>query len=129
MTGCLDDIETFSRLDKALVNLLLATAKDPTSSAKNVRRKACARDWVTQGESAQHSADRVVLAVDATGKNSVAEIDEDIFARLVSINPPAFNPHANVTHENIRAPKRDVEFPVRVPLRARRWSNLLHFLA
>src|SRR5438874_9607387 len=144
MTSCRDAIETFSRLGKALVNLLLATAKDPTSSAKNVRRKARARDRVTQGESAQHSADRVVLAVDATGKNSVAEIDEDIFARLASINHPALNPHANVTHEkileikttapsvisldiavvspirsceNIRAPKRDVEFPVRVPLR------------
>src|SRR4029450_9194851 len=140
MTGCRDDIETFSRLDKALVDLLLAPAKDPASSAKNVRRKARARDRVTQGESAQHSADRVALAVDATGKNSVAEIDEDILACLPGINHPALNSHAHVPHEkvfeidatppsvisldvaviypicsreSIRAPKRDVDFLVR----------------
>ena len=39
MTSCRDDIETFSRLDKALVDLLLAPAKDPASSPKNVGRK------------------------------------------------------------------------------------------
>src|SRR4029077_3381061 len=38
MTSCRGDIETFSRLDKALVDLLLASAKDPASSAKNVGR-------------------------------------------------------------------------------------------
>src|SRR5512132_161785 len=156
MTGRGDDIESFSRLNKPLVDLLLSPAKDPTSSAKNVWRKARARDRVTQGKSAQHSADRVVLVVDATGKNSVAEIDEDILACLPSINHPALNPHAHVPHEkvfeidttapsvisldvaviypiisceNVRAPKRDVEFPVRVPLRARRWGNPLNFLA
>src|SRR6476620_7763802 len=156
MTSCRNDIETFSWLDKALVDLLLATAKDPASPAKNVRRKTRARDRVTQGESAQYSTDRVVLAVDATGKNPVTEIDEDILARLTSINHPALNPHTNVTHEkifevdatppsvvcldvavidpissreNVCAPKRDVEFPVRVPLRTGRWSNLLDFLA
>jgi hypothetical protein len=52
MTGRRNDIESFSGLDKALVDLLLATAKDPASPAKNVRRKARARDRVTQGESA-----------------------------------------------------------------------------
>src|SRR6266516_4709384 len=101
MTGRGDDIESFSRLNKPFADLLLAPAKDPACSAKNVRRKARARDRVTQGESAQHSADRVVLAVDATGKNSVAEIDEDTLARLVSINHPALNPNADVPHEKI----------------------------
>src|SRR5438034_11649379 len=101
MTSCRDDIEPFPRLDKALVDLLLAPAKDPSSSAKNVWRKARARDRVTQGESAQHSADRVVLAVDATGQNPVAEVDEDILARLVRINHPARNPHAHLTRVNI----------------------------
>src|SRR6478735_6331963 len=156
MTSCRSDIETLSRFDKALVDLLLATAKDPASPAKNVRRKARARDRVTQGQSAQDSTDRIVLAVDAIGKNSVTEIDERILARLPSINHPALNPHTNVTHEkifevdatspsvisldvavinpissreNVCAPKRDVEFPVRVPLRTGRWSNLLDFLA
>src|SRR5580765_3667587 len=156
MTSCRNDIETFSRLDKALVDLLLATAKDPASPAKNVGRKARAGDRVTQGKSAQYSTDRVALAVDTIGKNSVAEIDEGILARLPSINHPALNPDANVTHEkifevnatpqsvisldvavinpissreNVCAPKRDVEFPVRVPLRTGGWSNLLDFLA
>src|SRR4029077_6915487 len=68
---------------------------------------------------------------------------------------PALNPDADVTHEevlqieatapgmiglevavvfpvvsckNIGAPKRDVKFSVRVPLRARRRSYLFHFL-
>src|SRR4030095_9125234 len=156
MTGRGDDIESLSKLNKPLVDFVLAPGKNPTSSAKNVWRKARAMDGVTQGKSAQHSADRVVLVVDATGKNSVAEIDEDILACLPSINNTAPNPHAHVPHEkvfeidatapsvirldvaviypiisceNVRAQKRDVEFPARVPLRARRWSNLLHFLA
>ena len=155
MTGCRNDIETFSLLDKAVVDLLLATAKDPASPAKNVRRKARARDRVTESQSAQHRADRVVLVVNATGKNIVAGIDKDILARLPSINHPALNPDTNVTHEkifeidatppsvisldvavinpissreNVCAPKRDVEFPVRVPLRTGRRSNLLDFL-
>ena len=156
MTSCRNDIETFSRLDKALIDLLLASAKDPASPAKNVGRKARARDRVTQGESAQYSTDGVALAVDTIGKNSVAEIDEGILARLPSINHPAFNPDTNITHEkifeidatppsvisldvaiinpvssreNVCAQKRDVEFPVRVPLRTGRWSNLFDFLA
>src|SRR5512132_4097047 len=101
MTGRGDDIESFSRLNKPLVDSLLAPAKDPTSSAKNVWRKARAMDGVTQGKRAQHSADRVVLVVDATGKNSVAEIDEDIFACLPSIHCPALNAHAHVPHEEV----------------------------
>src|SRR5260370_22045072 len=142
--------------EKCLVILFRATAKDQPSPSKNVRREARARDAVRQGESAQYSTDRVVLAVDATGKNSVTEIDEGILARLPSINHPALNPHTNVTHEkifevdatppsvisldvtvinpissreNVCAPKRDVEFPVRVPLRTGRWSNLFDFFA
>src|SRR4029079_18399512 len=93
--------------------------------------------------------------MDATGENSVAEINEDVLAGLVRINDPAFNSHADVTHEkvlkidtttprvislditviypirsrkNVRAPKRDIEFPVSVPLGARRWGHLLYFL-
>src|SRR5215475_5009660 len=153
MTGCLEDIETFSRPDKALVYLLLAPAKDPATAAKNVRCKTSARDWITQGQSAQHRANHVALALDVIQKNSVAEVDKGVLARLPSIDCPAFNAHANITHEkvfeidaappsvisldiaviypvssreNVRAPKRNVELPVRVPLRARRWSNLLH---
>src|SRR5215510_8285810 len=156
MTGCLDNIETFSRLNKALVDLLLTPAKDPATSAKNVRRQARAWDRITQGESAQHSADYVALALDLIYKNSVAEIDKGVLACLVGTCCPAFDSHTNITHEkvfeidattpsvisldiaviypissreNVRAPKRNVEFPVRVPLRARRWSNLLHLLA
>src|SRR5947207_15512505 len=101
LSGWRDAIETFSRLDKALVYLLLAAAKDPASSAKNVRSKARARNRVTQGESAQHSADSVALTMDAPGKNSVTKIDEDILACLPSINHPALNSHANVTHEKV----------------------------
>ncbi len=112
MASCRNDIETFSRLDKALVDLFLASAKDPASPAKNVGRKARARDRVTQRKSAQYSTDRVALAVDTIGKNSVAEIDEGILARLPSINHPALNPDTNVTHEKIfeidaTPPKRD----------------------
>src|SRR5947207_13494503 len=86
-------------------------------------------------------------------KNSVTEIDEDVFAFLVCINHPPFNPHADVAHEevleinatapgvigldvpvvypiisceDIRAPKRDVKLSVRVQLRARRQGYLLH---
>jgi len=93
--------------------------------------------------------------VEAALKNSVTEIDEDIFAFLVCINRPSFNPHANVaheevleidattpgvigldvpvvypimSHEGIRAPKRDVKLSVRVPFRTRRRSYLFHFL-
>ena len=47
MTSCRNNVEAFSRLDKALVDLLLAAAKDPASPAKNVGRKARARDRVT----------------------------------------------------------------------------------
>src|SRR5947207_2912133 len=139
-----DHRETLYRLHKALIDVFLACTKDPASSAKNVRRKARARNRVTQGESAQHSADSVALTMDAPGKNSVTKIDEDILACLPSINHPALNSHANVTHEkvfeidttppnvisldvaviyptssreNVSAPNRDVEFPVRVPLR------------
>src|SRR5262245_12849450 len=156
MTCCCDDIETFSRLDKTLVDLFLASAKDPATATKNVWRKSRARDGVTQRESAQHSPDRVGLAVNTTGEDSIAEINVNILACLVSINHPAFNPQADVSHEkifeidatapcvigldvtiidplfsskNIGPPKRDVEFPVRVPLRARRRSDLFHFLA
>src|SRR5215217_856083 len=89
MTSCRDDIQTFSRLDKALVDLLLAPAKDPAGAAKNVRRETRARDRVTQGESSQHSADCVTFAMDAIGENSVAEINEGILTRLASINYPA----------------------------------------
>src|SRR5262245_15572537 len=156
MTGCLDDIKTFSRLDKTLINLLLASAKNAATPAENVRRKACAWDWITQRKGAQNRSNYVALALDVIQKNSVAEIDEGILACLPSIHCPALNAHANVPHEkifeidattpsmislnvavvypvrareNIRAPKRDVEFPVRVPFRARRWCDLLDFLA
>src|SRR5204862_4048833 len=138
------------------VDLRQAGAKDHASSAKNVQRKARARYRVTQGESAQHSADSIALTMDAPDKNSVTKIDEYILACLPSINHPALNSHANITHEkvfeidttppsvisldvaviypissreNVSAPQRDVAFPVRVPLRTRRWSNLLDFLA
>ena len=39
--------------------------------------------------------------MDAIGENSVTEIDEEILARLASINNPALNPQTNVTHEKI----------------------------
>src|SRR4029079_8993491 len=101
MTSCRNDIEALSRLGTALVKLIIAPAKDPASTPKNVRRKTRARDWVTQCESAEQSTDRVVFAMDAIGKNSVTEIDEEILARLPSVNDPALNPQTNVTHEKI----------------------------
>ena len=85
-------------------------------------------------------------------KDPVAKIDEAIFKRLPGINCPAFNPHADITHEeifqvdattpcvvrmhvriifpgapceNIGAPKRDIKFSVGVPLRARWRSSYL----
>ena len=101
MTGCLDDIEAFSWLDKALIDLLLASAKDPAASTKNIWRKACTWDWITEGERAQDRADNVALALNVIQKNSVAEIDEGIFARLSSIHCPTLNTHADVAHEKV----------------------------
>src|SRR5262245_64122350 len=97
MTGCLQDIETFSRLDRALVYLLLAPAKDPATAAKNVRCKTSARDWITQGQSAEHRANHVALALDVIQKNSVAEVDKGVLAGLWSIDCPAFIGEANLT--------------------------------
>src|SRR4029077_4820806 len=99
MTGCLDKIETFSLLDKALVDLLLAPAKDPATSAKNVWRKAGARNRITQRERSQNRADHVVLALDVIQKNSVAEIYKGILACLRSLHRPAFDTNTNVPHE------------------------------
>src|SRR5262245_66547548 len=101
MTRCLHLIETFSRLKKALVDWLLTPAKDPATSAKNVRRKARAWDRITQGEGAQHSADYVALALDLIYKNSVAEIDKGVLACLVGTCCPAFDSHTNITHEKV----------------------------
>src|SRR5215216_1992392 len=98
MTGCGDDIEALSRFNKPLIDSLLTAAKDPASSAKNVRRKARTRDGITQRNRAQYRTDRIALAVDATGKDSVAEINEDILPRLIGIDHPALNPHTNVPH-------------------------------
>src|ERR1700760_2858983 len=151
MTCCRNDIKTFARLGKALVDLLLASAKDPATSAKNVRRKTCAGNRITQGESAKYPANHVALALNASREDSVGEISKDILTCLPCIDCPALNAHTNVAHEKILeidatpprvisfdvaiiypisscesvcAPKRDVEFPIRVPLRAGRWSNL-----
>src|SRR6266496_1302394 len=101
MTCCRDDIETFSRLGKALVDLLLATAKDPTSSTKNVRCKSCARNWVPQGESTEHTTDYVTLVLNTAQEFVVAKIDKNVLAYLPSIQCPALNPYADVTHEKI----------------------------
>src|SRR6266850_1179468 len=94
--------------------------------------------------------------MNATLKDVVAEIDKDILARLIRIDSPTFDAHADVAHEevleidatapgvigldvpvvypiisreDIRAPKRDVKLSVRVPLGARRRSYLLHFFS
>ena len=91
----------------------------------------------------------------ATLKNSLAEIGEDTLVRLSGIRGPTFDSDPEITHEevfdisatapgmigldvpvvgplssgeNVRAPKADVDFPVRVPLRAGRWCHLLHLL-
>src|SRR5207244_12868002 len=84
-----------------------------------------------------------------------AEIDKDILARLIRIDSPTFDAHADVTHEevlwidttapgvigfdvpvvypiisceDIRAPKRNVKLSVRVPLTPRPRSYLFHLL-
>jgi len=76
MADRLDNVESFSRLSKSLVNLPLAATKDCAAAAKKVGRKARARDRITQCERAQHSADCITLVVNATLKDVVAEIDE-----------------------------------------------------
>src|SRR5437868_5012718 len=90
-------------------------------------------------------------------RDSVAEIDEDVFAGLSGVNGPAFDADTDVAHEeifgidptapgmislevavtlpivsckHIRAPKRNVKLSVCVPLRTRwRSSYLLQFFA
>jgi len=92
---------TLPPVDRALVDLLLAPAKDPSSSAKNVWRKARARDRVTQGESAQHSPDRVVLAWNATAKFRSLKSTKNILARLVSDQPPSLIILSNNTRSGL----------------------------
>src|SRR5215813_2925920 len=101
MTGCLDDIETLSRLDRALINLFLTPAKDPASSAKNVWRKSAAGNWITQREGTQHTTDYVALVLNTADEFVVAKIDKNILTHLPSIQCPALNPYADVTHEKI----------------------------
>src|SRR5450756_2738486 len=55
MTNRLDNVKSFSRLTKSLVDLPLAATKNGAATAKNVGRKARARDRITQCERAQHS--------------------------------------------------------------------------
>src|SRR5206468_12626892 len=107
-------------------------------------------------ESTKYPANHVALVLNAAREDSVAKINKDILACLPSIHCPALNAHTNVAHEKILeidatppgvisldvaiiypigsresvcAPKRDVEFPIRVPLGAGRRSNLLYFLS
>src|SRR5262245_59736739 len=156
MTGCREDIETFSRLDKAFVDLPLPPAKNPAATTKNVRGKSRARDRITEGQGAEHSTNRIVLAVEAAQRNVVAMVNKNIFQVVMGVAYPAFNPDAEVTHEeifdvqtappnmirmqvtivcpivpgeNVSAPKAHINFPVRIPFRARRRSDLLYVLA
>ena len=39
--------------------------------------------------------------MNATLKDVVAEIDKDILARLIRIDSPTFDAHADVTHEEV----------------------------
>src|SRR5260370_33444432 len=101
MTGCLDKIETFSLLDKALVDLPLAPAKDPDTSTENVWRKAGARNRITPRERSQNRADQVILALDVIQKSSIAEIDIGILPCLRSLHHPPFDTNTNVPHEKV----------------------------
>ena len=58
-------------------------------------------DRITQGQCTQHGTDRVVLMSKVARKNSIAEIDKGIFARLSGIDGPAFDPDTEVTMEEI----------------------------
>jgi hypothetical protein len=93
--------------------------------------------------------------VNAGLKDAVAEIDENILARLSGINRPTFNPDTEVTvkevfeidatapsvigldiavispivsRKHVRAPQTHVKLVIGVPLRAGWWSYLFHFL-
>src|SRR5690349_17821698 len=101
MTRRRDDIKTLSRLDRALINLFLASAKDSASSTKNVWRKSAAGNWITQREGTQHTTDDVALVLNTADEFVVAKIDKNILAHLPSIQCPAFNPNADITHEKI----------------------------
>jgi hypothetical protein len=92
MTCCRDDIETFSWLNKALIDLFLAAAKDSASSAKNVWRKAAAGNRITKREGTQHTTDHVALVLNTADEFVVAKIDKNILAYLPSIQCPALNP-------------------------------------
>ena len=86
-------------------------------------------------------------------KDSVAQIDEDVFTRLSRIEAKTFNTHTEITvkevfeidttapgvigfkvpvgfplapGENVGSPQTDVKLVIGVPLRARRRSYLLH---
>src|SRR5437762_3455199 len=90
MTDSLHNVEAFSRFSKCLIDWPLTATKDPAGASKNIRRKARARNWIAESESTQHGSDRVALTMETALKNSVTEIDEDVFAFLVCINHPPF---------------------------------------
>src|SRR6266536_75644 len=51
MTNRLHNVEAFSRFSKCLIDWPLAATKDPAGAAKNIRRKARARNWIAESES------------------------------------------------------------------------------
>src|SRR6266498_2479108 len=140
-----------------LMDRPLATAKDSATSSPNVGGKAGAVNGEAEGERPQHCSDPSILVVKAALKNSIAKIDENIFARLPGIGDPAFNPDTEITVEevfevdttapgvigqkvavilpvvcceNVGSPQTGVKLVIGVPLRARWWSSyLLHFLS
>ena len=100
-TLCLDNVEAFPGFNNAHIFWPLTTTEDGPTASKNVRRKAAARNWITQCQGSQRSTDRVGGAAGVALKNPVAEIDEGTLARLSGTRRPSFDSDAEVTHEEV----------------------------
>src|SRR5207248_3866663 len=68
-TLCLDNVEAFPWFNDAHIFWPLTTTEDGPTASKNVRRKPCARNWITQCQGAQCSTDRVGGAASVARKN------------------------------------------------------------
>ena len=100
-TLCLDNVEAFPGFSNANIFWALTTTEDSPTASKNVRRKAAARNWITQCQGSQRSTDRIGGAAGVALKNLVAEIDERPLARLSGTRRPSFYSDAEVTHEEV----------------------------
>lgn len=84
-TLCLDNVEAFPGFSNANIFRALTTTEDRPAASKNVRRKAAARNWITQCQGPQRSTDRIGGAAGVTLKNPVAKIDEVLWRACLAL--------------------------------------------